>query len=135
MEWGVCAEGNNNSLRGNSPGMQELSYNQDLGKELGNMFQEQRHYEMNEREMGLNLYWSRSAPPTVEGSMASVGGLFNHNSVLGSIPLENCKSNIITTNGSMLEEDLNSNPTYLSYYYSHVNLNPRLPFPILLMED
>eukprot|EP01018_Ginkgo_biloba_P032471 Gb_28529 [translate_table: standard] len=124
------------SLRGNSPGMQELSYNEDLGKELGNMLREQRRYEMNERERELNLYRSGSAPPTVEGSLAAVGGFFNHNSVPGSIPFENCKSNTTTNNnGSMSEEELRSDPAYLSYYYSHVNLNPRLPPPILSKED
>ncbi|KAL2479661.1 Pumilio2 [Abeliophyllum distichum] len=35
----------------------------------------------------------------------------------------------------MSEEDLRSDPSYSSYYYSNVNLNPRLPPPIMSRED
>ncbi|GFZ01442.1 hypothetical protein Acr_15g0000510 [Actinidia rufa] len=39
-------------------------------------------------------------------------------------------------NGFMSEEELRSDPAYLSsYYYSNVNLNPRLPPPLLTKED
>ncbi|CAI9782210.1 unnamed protein product [Fraxinus pennsylvanica] len=33
------------------------------------------------------------------------------------------------------EKELRSDPAYLSYYYSNVNLNPRLPLPLLSKED
>ncbi|KAL2491102.1 Pumilio1 [Abeliophyllum distichum] len=35
----------------------------------------------------------------------------------------------------MSEEDLRSDPSYSSYYYSNVNLNPRLPPHIMSRED
>ncbi|KAL2517154.1 Pumilio2 [Abeliophyllum distichum] len=35
----------------------------------------------------------------------------------------------------MSEEDLRSDPSYSSYYYSNVNLNPKLPPPIMSRED
>ena len=38
-------------------------------------------------------------------------------------------------NGITSEEELRSDPAYLSYYYSNVNLNPRLPPPLLSKED
>nr|CAN61602.1 hypothetical protein VITISV_024967 [Vitis vinifera] len=40
-----------------------------------------------------------------------------------------------TVEGSMNAEELRSDPAYLSYYYSNVNLNPRLPPPLLSKED
>ncbi|MQM01138.1 hypothetical protein Taro_033880 [Colocasia esculenta] len=82
--------------------------------------------EDNERE--LNLCRSGSAPPTVEGSLAAVGGLFGGegSDFTGVRKMEN---------GFLTEEELRSDPSYLSYYYSHVNLNPRLPPPLLSKED
>eukprot|EP00253_Pinus_taeda_P030777 PITA_30777 len=132
-------------LGGNSPSMQDPSYTDELGKELGMMLREQRRYEINERERELNLYRSGSAPPTVEGSLAAVGGFFNRNGLSGSTTSDNGRANNnnninninITNNnhGFMSEEELRSDPAYLSYYYSHVNLNPRLPPPIVSKED
>ncbi|XP_059297668.1 pumilio homolog 1-like [Lycium ferocissimum] len=72
--------------------------------------------EADDREKALNMYRSGSAPPTVEGSLSAVGGLLNKN-------------------GFMSEEKLRSDPAYLSYYYTNVNLNPRLPQPLLSGED
>lgn len=60
-------------------------------------------------ERDLSLYRSGSAPPTVEGSLSAVSGL--------------------------PEEELRSDPAYISYYYSNINLNPRLPPPLLSKED
>lgn len=134
-------------LGGSSPSMQDPSYTDELGKELGMMLRDQRRYEINERERELNLYRSGSAPPTVEGSLAAVGGFFNRNGVSGSTASDNGRANtnnnnnvnninISNNNHSFTsEEELRSDPAYLSYYYSHVNLNPRLPPPILSKED
>ncbi|GKC66778.1 pumilio homolog 2-like protein, partial [Tanacetum coccineum] len=58
------------------------------------------------------MYRSGSAPPTVEAFSESAGG-----------------------NRFMSEEELRVGPAYLSYYYSNVNLNPRLPPPLLSKED
>ncbi|OVA17818.1 Pumilio RNA-binding repeat [Macleaya cordata] len=99
-------------------GNNDGSYGDDLGKEIGILLREQRRQEANDRERELNLYRSGSAPPTVEGSLNAVGGLFGHGSDV-----------------SLTEEELRSDPAYLSYYYSNVNLNPRLPPPLLSKED
>lgn len=60
-------------------------------------------------ERDLSIYRSGSAPPTVDGSLSAVSGL--------------------------PEEELRSDPAYISYYYSNINLNPRLPPPLLSKED
>ncbi|CAN1231344.1 Pumilio homolog 2 [Linum grandiflorum] len=61
----------------------------------------------------LSLYRSGSAPPTVEGSLNAVGGLFHGGG----------------------GEELRSDPAYSAYYYSNANMNPRLPPPLMSKED
>ncbi|PKA61919.1 Pumilio like 2 [Apostasia shenzhenica] len=92
----------------------------DLEMELGLLLREQRRQEGNDRERELNIYRSGSAPPTVEGSLTAMGGLFDSHAAGG---------------GGLTEEELRSDPAYVSYYYSNVNLNPRLPPPVLSKED
>ncbi|KAM7467880.1 hypothetical protein LguiB_015442 [Lonicera macranthoides] len=71
--------------------------------------------ELSDRE--LSTYQSRSTLPTVKGSLNAVG-------------------TTITANfGGVSEEELRSDPAYISYYYSNVNLNPRLLHPLLSKED
>ncbi|KAH9607559.1 hypothetical protein KSS87_019110 [Heliosperma pusillum] len=67
-------------------------------------------------ELGRNydVFRSPSAPPTVDGSLAAIGGVFA---------------------GEISEDELRSDPAYINYYYSNVNLNPRLPPPLLSKED
>lgn len=96
-------------------GSSEGSYGEDL-EELGLLLQHSQEANERERERELNIYRSGSAPPTVEGSLSAVGGLFGHGADLS-------------------EEELRSDPAYSSYYYAHVNLNPRLPPPALSKED
>ncbi|XP_071685725.1 pumilio homolog 1-like [Rutidosis leptorrhynchoides] len=69
-----------------------------------------------DREMELNMYRSGSAPPTVEGSLNAVAGL-------------------AAEFGGISEDELRADPGYISYYYANVNLNPRLPPPLLSKED
>lgn len=116
------------------------SYGEELEKEIGLLLREQRRQEADDHEHELNLYRSGSAPPTVEGSLSAVGGLFGGGSVPGfgggaaatSFPdFPGAKKG----NGFVSEEELRSDPAYLSYYYSNVNLNPRLPPPLLSKED
>ncbi|KAL8144056.1 hypothetical protein V2J09_017088 [Rumex salicifolius] len=109
-------------------GRNEESFGEELEKEIGLLFRERRRQEVNDRERELNLYRSGSAPPTVEGSMSAVGGLFANDGFLDFGESNN-------GNGVISEEELRSDPAYLSYYYSHVNLNPRLPPPLLSKED
>lgn len=118
------------------------SFGDELEKEIGLLLREQRRQEADDREHELNLYSrSGSAPPTVEGSLSAVGGLFGGGSVPGvgsggggaaAFPdFPGAKNG----NGFVSEEELRSDPAYLSYYYSNVNLNPRLPPPLLSKED
>ncbi|KAK8953023.1 hypothetical protein KSP40_PGU002616 [Platanthera guangdongensis] len=94
---------------------------EDVGRELGILLREQRRKETSDRERELNIYRSGSAPPTVEGSLAAMGGLFGGGDDASV--------------GGLAEEEILSDPAYLSYYYSNVNLNPRLPPPVLSKED
>ncbi|EYU45944.1 hypothetical protein ABFS82_04G087800 [Erythranthe guttata] len=125
-------------------GNNENSYGDEFEKELGLLLREQRRQEADDHEKELNIYRSGSAPPTVEGSMNAVGGLFNHggggggggsgSGGVGSAFAEFAR-NKSGGNGYLNEDELRSDPAYLSYYYSNVNLNPRLPPPLLSRED
>ncbi|VFQ81198.1 unnamed protein product [Cuscuta campestris] len=94
----------------------------DYREELELMLREQSRQveEANDRERELSIYRSGSAPPTVEGSLSAFGGILGAGG--GNF------------NG-VSEEELRSDPAYISYYYSNVNLNPRLPPPLLSKED
>ncbi|KAI9124705.1 hypothetical protein K1719_004627 [Acacia pycnantha] len=113
-------------------GLQPLSNSnieETLKSELDRILQEQRNPQLIYQERDLNIFRSGSAPPTVEGSLSAVGGLLR-NSDFGSI---NCRSH--NNNGILTEDELRSHPSYLSYYYSHENNNPRLPAPLVSKED
>ncbi|KAI3517376.1 hypothetical protein L1887_16590 [Cichorium endivia] len=77
-----------------------------------------------DRETDVNIYRSGSAPPTVEGSLNAVAGLFNGG-----------RNGLSAEFNGISEEELRSDPAYLSYYYANVNLNPRLPPPLMSKED
>ncbi|XP_024974256.1 pumilio homolog 1-like isoform X2 [Cynara cardunculus var. scolymus] len=107
------------------------SFGDELEKEIGLLLHEQKR-EADDHEKELNMYRSGSAPPTVEGSLSAVGGLFaNNNGSSNNLAF----SEIAGGNGFTSEEELRADPAYLSYYYSNVNLNPRLPPPLLSKED
>lgn len=110
----------------------EGSYGDELEKELGFMLNEPRRQESDDIQKELNMFRSGSAPPTVEGSLSAVDRLFNHGG--GGLPFSEFG---LSKNGSGFssDEELRSDPAYLSYYYSNVNLNPRLPPPLLSKED
>ncbi|PSS34526.1 Pumilio 2 like [Actinidia chinensis var. chinensis] len=99
-------------------GMRSVLQSSDYGEELG-LWQE-----ASERERELSRYRSGSAPPTVEGSLSAVGGLFGGGS--GGVAADFV---------GVPEEEMRSDPAYVSYYYANVNLNPRLPPPLLSKED
>ncbi|KAM7256246.1 hypothetical protein ACFE04_011987 [Oxalis oulophora] len=103
----------------------------DLEQDISILLREQRRQEADDRERELNLYRSGSAPPTVEGSLNAVGGLFGS----GSGGNNTAFSEFANGNGFTSDEELRSDPAYLSYYYTNVNLNPRLPPPLLSKED
>lgn len=97
--------------------------NPDFTEDLGKLIRDQKHQDgatdsiSSDLEKELNIYRSGSAPPTVEGSLNSIGGLFN------------------SKGGILSEEELRADPAYVNYYYSNGNLNPRLPPPLLSRED
>ncbi|XP_057979337.1 pumilio homolog 2-like isoform X2 [Malania oleifera] len=112
------------SMLGNS------DYGEELGKELGALLREQRRQEASDREKELSLFRSGSAPPTVEGSLSAVGGLFGDSTSFSGFGGGGGGGK-----GFATEEELRSDPAYISYYYSNGNLNPRLPPPLLSKED
>lgn len=69
---------------------------------------------------------SGSAPPSVEGSLAAMGGLFD-------MPTSPKGSNSQSGEEDVLdaEEAQRADPKYLVYYYNNINLNPRLPPPLI----
>ncbi|KAL6977382.1 hypothetical protein U1Q18_026182 [Sarracenia purpurea var. burkii] len=109
-------------------GMRSMLQSNDYGEELGLLLREQRRQEVSDRDRELSKYRSGSAPPTVEGSLSAVGGLFIHGGGGGG-------AGAAADFGGLSEEELRSDPAYISYYYSNVNLNPRLPPPLLSKED
>ncbi|XP_016446670.1 pumilio homolog 1 isoform X2 [Nicotiana tabacum] len=96
----------------------------DFSEELGFLLREQRRQqqEVSDQERELSIFRSGSAPPTVEGSL---------NALIGGGSGGGNGSDI----SGLSEEELRSDPAYISYYYSNVNLNPRLPPPLLSKED
>ncbi|KAK6234890.1 hypothetical protein SCA6_010227 [Theobroma cacao] len=125
-------------------GSSEGSFGDDLEKEIGLLLREQRsRQDADDLERELNLYRSGSAPPTVEGSLSAVGGLFGGGAAAAATGAGGGSGAIAFSafagakngNGFASEEELRSDPAYHSYYYSNVNLNPRLPPPLLSKED
>lgn len=115
-------------------GTNDGSFGDELENELGLLLHEHRR-EADDHEKELNMYRSGSAPPTVEGSLSAVGGLFGNNNGSNNNNNHLAFSEFAGGNGFMSEDELRADPAYLSYYYSNVNLNPRLPPPLLSKED
>ncbi|XP_042485388.1 pumilio homolog 5-like [Macadamia integrifolia] len=104
------------------------SSNNMAAEELG-LLLKGRKFHGNGRDVIPNR--SGSAPPSMEGSFAAIGKLIAPNSSLDASlaglnrAIENCES----------EEQLRADPAYLAYYCSNVNLNPRLPPPLVSREN
>jgi pumilio RNA-binding family len=89
-----------------------------------------------ERERELSMFRSGSAPPTIEGSLNAISGLLRSDpeAAVTAAPIPVAEA--LNGHGGLLsDEELRADPAYLSYYYSHGNLNPRLPPPVLSKED
>lgn len=114
------------------PGSNGDSINEELEKELELLLCEPRRQEASDWEGELNIYRSGSAPPTVEGSLTAVGGLFGGGGE--GNPLTEFSASK-SGNGFLSEEELCSDPAYLSYYYANMRLNPRLPPVMMSKED
>lgn len=100
-----------------------------LQSELELILRQQRNQNVMNRERDMNMYRSGSAPPTVEGSLTAVGSLF------GNPDFREIGDSISNKIGGLSEDEIRSHPAYLSYYYSHENINPRLPPPLMSKED
>lgn len=115
--------------------MRSMLKNADYGEDLGMLIREQRRQpESSDREKDLNLYRSGSAPPTVEGSLSAVGGLFDSSSATASAAAAVALSGFKNNSGAT-DEEFRSDPAYVNFYYSNMNLNPRLPPPLVSKED
>ncbi|XP_016552255.2 pumilio homolog 4-like [Capsicum annuum] len=100
--------------------------------------QQQQHNRdlVGERGRDLNISRSGSAPPTVEGSLSAVGSMFRNSNLAQSNGNHSSNGGVgNSSSDSLTEEQIRSHPAYLAYYYSNVNLNPRLPPPLLSRED
>ncbi|KAM3210041.1 hypothetical protein ACQJBY_064211 [Aegilops geniculata] len=75
---------------------------------------------------------SGSAPPSMEGSLAALGNLIGQRSGNFDTSLGNLDN---VTGSSTAEEQLRADPAYFDYYGSKVNLNPRLPPPLISRES
>ncbi|KAF9612454.1 hypothetical protein IFM89_000202 [Coptis chinensis] len=98
-------------------------------EELGLLLNGHR-YQVNRREVVPNR--SGSAPPSMEGSFTAIANLIAQQNISVDTSLENL-SNAIKNCES--EEQLRADPAYLAYYCSNVNLNPRLPPPLISREN
>ena len=99
-----------------------------VAQELGLLLRSHSRLDNLLNKRDLMPHRSGSAPPSVEGSLASMGGLLNHRFSGVSVSKESNR----TVDS---ERDLRSDPAYLAYYYSHVNLNPRLPPPLVTRDN
>ncbi|XP_061997222.1 pumilio homolog 4 isoform X2 [Rosa rugosa] len=115
-----------NNVRGSNGNLEDA-----LQSELELILREQRNQHAIHRDREMNMYRSGSAPPTVEGSLSAVGSLFRNSDFRD----RDMRSRVSSNNGGLSEDEIRSHPAYLSYYYSHDNINPRLPPPLLSRED
>ncbi|KAK9683330.1 hypothetical protein RND81_10G132600 [Saponaria officinalis] len=108
--------------------VRSIDYGEEMvGNELGMLLKDREI----DRERSFDVFRSPSAPPTVDGSLSAVGGLFHGGGPGdGDTPFAGGGGKV-----EISEEELRSDPAYINYYYSNVNLNPRLPPPLLSKED
>lgn len=112
-----------------------FSLEDSLQSELELILQRQPNRQIVNRERDINIYRSGSAPPTVEGSLNAVGSLFLRDNPSSSSTGGGSDGGNGDINEILSEDEIRSHPAYLSYYYSHENINPRLPPPLVSKED
>ncbi|KAM7253832.1 hypothetical protein ACFE04_031514 [Oxalis oulophora] len=98
-------------------------------EELGLILKGQR---FNRDDTGMIPNRSGSAPPSMEGSFEAIGKLLAQQNTGLNLNLENLTA---AMENCKTEEQLRSDPAYLAYYCSNVNLNPRLPPPLMSREN
>lgn len=75
---------------------------------------------------------SGSAPPSMEGSFSAFGNLVHDQSSGRKLSLASLDS---AMQNWQSEEQIRADPSYSAYYSSNINLNPRLPPPIISREN
>lgn len=130
MRGNIGALGDN--LRTGNGGGHGTSPTRDGVSELGRLLKGRTRFE-NILNSGHIPQRSGSAPPSVEGSLAAMGGLFN----MPTSPKGGRASEFQSGDGDVLdaESKQRSSPEYLVYYYSNINLNPRLPPPLISWDN
>ncbi|KAJ7295816.1 hypothetical protein O6H91_Y162200 [Diphasiastrum complanatum] len=106
-------------------------------QELSYLLRDRSGFESSLRSKDASRHRSESAPPSVEGSLAALGGLFARNPTNPADfgRLSKLGNGGDAADGFDSEQELRSHPSYLEYYYSHINLNPRLPPPLISWEN
>nr|XP_011469641.1 PREDICTED: pumilio homolog 4 [Fragaria vesca subsp. vesca]XP_011469642.1 PREDICTED: pumilio homolog 4 [Fragaria vesca subsp. vesca] len=115
-----------NNVQGSNGNLSDV-----LQSELELILRQHRNQQAIHMGRDLNMYRSGSAPPTVEGSLSAVGSLFRNSDFRD----RDMSSRVSSNNGGFSEDEVRSHIAYLSYYYSHDNINPRNPPPLLSRED
>jgi pumilio RNA-binding family len=112
-----------------------LSAADSVAQELGMLLKSHARLDSLLNHKDVVPHRSGSAPPTVEGSIAARGGFLLPGM---ETPITSSSSTMQAQSDENVvdsEQELRSDPAYLAYYYSHINLNPRLPPPIVSREN
>ncbi|XP_009379217.1 pumilio homolog 5 isoform X1 [Pyrus x bretschneideri] len=75
---------------------------------------------------------SGSAPPSMEGSFSSIENLLSQQNSSMKTSLTNLNNTVDNVEN---EEKLRSDPAYMAYYLSNMNLNAKLPPPLTVREN
>jgi pumilio RNA-binding family len=113
--------------------------------ELGLLLNRRTRLELSEKKKGVVVPPQRSgsAPPSVEGSFAAMGSLFSYLSTnpksgnRGARGVSKAQSGEGGGDFVVLdaEQQQRSDPAYLIYYYNNINLNLRLPPPLISWDN
>ncbi|XP_024964542.1 pumilio homolog 5-like [Cynara cardunculus var. scolymus] len=98
-------------------------------EDLGLVLKGQR---FQERKSNVAPNRSGSAPPSMEGSFAAFENLIFRQNFAADASLASGNNASDTCES---EEQLRADPSYFAYYWTHVNLNPRLPPPLISGEN
>ncbi|MCO5570561.1 hypothetical protein L7F22_024286 [Adiantum nelumboides] len=126
---------NENIRSSGTSGRSSPPANEGVAQELGMLLRSHNRLDSMLNRKDVLPHRSGSAPPSVQGSLAAIGSLL-------PAGVEFDKGSPIANSGSSggvdiidSEQELRSDPAYLEYYYSHINLNPRLPPPIISRDN
>ncbi|KAI5065921.1 hypothetical protein GOP47_0018545 [Adiantum capillus-veneris] len=125
----------NESIRSSgASGLSSSPAHEGVAQELGMLLRSHNRLDSTFNHKDALPHRSGSAPPSVQGSLAAIGGLLPAGVDFEASPIANSGSgsgvDIIDS-----EQELRSDPAYLAYYYSHINFNPRLPPPIISRDN